>query len=260
VDATERFTELVRRPDPDIPLDEAAALIAAHAHPGLDVDAVIGSLDTLAEGFGGDDADALARYLFVEQGFAGNSADYGDPRNSYLDDVLARRLGIPITLSIVMIEVGRRRALTVLGVGMPGHFLVRPAGDPNTWFDPFDHGRRLDRAGCRALFAAVRGAEEGFADDYLEPVGNRAILGRVLANLSATLVRREPSAATWALRLRLRIPGLAAAERHGAATALASLGSFVEAAAALGALASELSGDAAEKVERQATAVRARAN
>ena len=85
--------------------------------------------------------------MFVTEGFNGNTTDYGDPRNSYLDDVLDRRLGIPITLSVVMIETARRCGLPAHGVGMPGHFLV--GGGAGEWFDPFHQGARLDLAGAR---------------------------------------------------------------------------------------------------------------
>src|SRR5205823_9498396 len=107
-------------------------------------------LDELAVRAAGLSGAELATLLFVTEGFVGNAADYADPRNSYLDDVLDRRLGIPITLSVVMLEVGRRCGLQLHGVGMPGHFLV--GGGPGEWFDPFHDGARLDLAGCAALF------------------------------------------------------------------------------------------------------------
>src|SRR5260370_22380545 len=109
MDPTEEFTRLVRRPDREIPLDEAALLIAAHDHV-VDMPGVMASLDALARD-APDDPDELARYLFADGSFAGNEVDYADPRNSFLDEVLRRRLGIPITLSVLMIEVGRRRNL-----------------------------------------------------------------------------------------------------------------------------------------------------
>jgi regulator of sirC expression with transglutaminase-like and TPR domain len=259
VDPTERFVELVRRPDGEIPLAEAAALVAAHAHLGLDVAGVLGALDALAEGLAGDDIEALARLLFVERGFAGNTVDYRDPRNSYLDDVLRRRLGIPISLSVVMIEVGRRAGVDVLGVGMPGHFLVRPGGSAGVWLDPFHGGECLDEDGCRARFLAVHGPGAAFRPEFLDPVGSRAILSRMLANLAGSLVAREPAAATWALRLRLRIPDVPPAERRQAAALLGSLGHFSEAAAELDALAAASPDDAAA-LARDAVSLRARGN
>jgi len=260
VEATARFAELMQRPDAAVPLDQAAALIAAHAHPALDIDAVLGGLDDLAADATANDAEALAEFLFVERGFAGNTDDYGDPRNSYLDDVLSRRLGIPISLSVLMVEVGRRLGVSVQGVGMPGHFLVRAGREPGRWFDPFHGGRCLDEEGCRALFARVRGTDAEFRTEYLEVAGATAIIGRMLTNLQHSLLRREPRAAAWVLRLRLRMPGLSAAERIALATMLGTVGRFDEAAGELDALAPELTTDAAGKVSRQAAALRARAN
>jgi regulator of sirC expression with transglutaminase-like and TPR domain len=260
VEATARFVELMQRPDAAIPLDQAAACIAAHAHPGLEIDSVLGALDDLAADATATDAEALAEFLFVERGFAGNTDDYGDPRNSYLDDVLSRRLGIPISLSVLMMEVGRRLDVPVQGVSMPGHFLVRAAGEPGSWFDPFHGGERLGEEGCRALFVRVRGTDAEFRSEYLEAAGATAIIGRMLTNLQHSLLRREPGEATWVLRLRLRMPGLSAAERVALATMLGTVGRFDEAADELDALATELTGDAAEQTGRQAAALRARGN
>jgi regulator of sirC expression with transglutaminase-like and TPR domain len=260
VEATARFTDLMQRPDAEIHLDRAAALIAAHAHPGLDVDAVIGALDQLAAGTTATDAQSLAEFLFVEQGFAGNTTDYGDPRNSYLDDVLSRRLGIPISLSALMMEVGRRLEVPVLGVSMPGHFLVRPADDDAVWFDPFHRGRRLDVQDCRELFGRVRGADAEFRAQYLEPTSTTAIVGRMLANLQHSLVRRDPPAAAWVVRLRLRLPTMPPTERTALATLLGTLGRFDEAADEYEALAGDLTGDAADQARRRGAAMRARGN
>jgi len=257
VDATARFVELVRGPEADVPLDEAAFLIAAHASPDLDVGARLSELDALAADVPEPDAGSLARFLFVERGFAGNEVDYGDPRNSFLDAVLDRRLGIPITLSVLMIEVGRRRGLVLTGVGMPGHFLV--GAGPGEWYDPFHGGASLDLAGCEALFAGAHGPVP-FRPEYLAPVGPRAILSRILANLQRSFLRRDPASAAWAVRLRLQVPGLTPRERGEQAGLLGSLGAFGEAAAELDALAGELSGEGAERAKQAATRLRARAN
>lgn len=260
MEATARFAELLRRPDAEIPLDEAASLIAAHAHPALDVRTVLGQLDVLADESSATDPTALAEYLFEERGFAGNTVDYEDPRNSYLDDVLDRRLGIPISLSVVMMEVGRRAGVPLLGVGMPGHFLVRPAGDDAVWFDPFNGGSRLDEAGCRARFHELQGATAEFRPEFLAPAPTAALLDRMLANLQRTLLRREPASVPWVVRLRLRMPSLPASERAGLATLLGTLGRFTEAADALDGLGGELSGADADRIAHQAAALRARGN
>lgn len=255
MELTGRFRELVQRDEHDVPLDEAALVIAAHDHD-VDVGAQLARIDELAAGAPAS-ADALASYLFVERGFLGNSVDYGDPRNSYLDDVLDRRLGLPITLSVLMIEVGRRRGIALAGVGMPGHFLVR--SDANRFFDPFHGGERLDVEGCQERFAETQGSAP-FLPEFLDPVGAHAILARMLANLVRTHVARDPASAVWAVRLRLMVPGVSTTERRELATLLGTLGQFEEAAAALGALADELDGPAADRVERDAAAYRARAN
>jgi regulator of sirC expression with transglutaminase-like and TPR domain len=259
VDATERFAELVRRPPDEVPLDETALLVAKHAHPDLDLAVPLAELDRLAGDVAGVTAADVAGSLFGEGGLAGNTVDYGDPRNSYLDDVLARRLGIPISLSVVMIEVGRRCGVRIYGVGMPGHFLVQPAAEPDVWFDPFHGGRRLDEAGCRELYEAM-GLEPPFTIDLLRAVDTRSILSRMLANLQQTFMRRDPASLAWVVRLKLRIPDLLPGERRRLAGLLGGVGRFVEAAAELDAVAADLAGDDAEQVKRDATALRSRAN
>ena len=107
MDPTEAFLRLVRQPDDAIPLDRAALLIAAHDHV-VDIPAQLSALDELAARLPSD-AAGIAHALFADLGFAGNTVDYGDPRNSFLDEVLRRRLGLPITLSVLIIEVARRR-------------------------------------------------------------------------------------------------------------------------------------------------------
>jgi regulator of sirC expression with transglutaminase-like and TPR domain len=259
VDATERFAELVRRPSDEVPLDETALVVAKHAHRNLDLAVPLAELDRLAGDVARATAADVAGALFGEGGLVGNTVDYGDPRNSYLDDVLARRLGIPISLSVVMIEVGRRCGVRIYGVGMPGHFLVQPAGEPDVWFDPFHGGRRLDEAGCRELYETM-GLEPPFTIDLLRAVDTRSILSRMLANLQQTFMRRDPASLAWAVRLKLRIPDLLPGERRRLAGLLGGVGRFVEAAAELDAVAADLEGDDAEQVKRDATALRSRAN
>ncbi len=209
VDPAERFADLVQGPASGLPLDEASLLIAAVDHP-VEVAVRLRALDELAADAAADDVAGLAHALFVERGFAGNLGDYGDPRNSYLDEVIERRLGIPITLSVLMIEVGRRRGIPLVGVGMPGHFLV---GSADGYVDPFNGGVVLDAAGARRLFERAHPGVP-FADRYLDPVGPCAVLSRMLANLVATFLSRDPMRAIGALRLRLEIPDLPEPERR----------------------------------------------
>lgn len=208
MDSTARFSELVQRPAADVPLDEAALLIAGHDH-SVDVATWLRKLDALAEEIDVHDAVGLARALFVERGFAGNTIDYSDPRNSYLDCVVERRLGIPITLSVLMIELGRRRNIVLAGIGLPGHFLV---GANGFFLDPFHQGARLESADARELFAQSHPGTP-FRDEYLGPVGPHAVLARMLANLVHSFATRAPMDAIWALRLRLALPDLPDAER-----------------------------------------------
>jgi regulator of sirC expression with transglutaminase-like and TPR domain len=257
LDVTDRFTELLARPEAEIALDEAALLIAAHAHPDVDLEARLAQLDALAERTNGGSAGDLATQLFVTEGFRGNDSDYGDPRNSFLDDVLDRRLGIPITLSIVMLEVGRRRGLQLHGVGMPGHFLV--GGGPGEWFDPFHEGARLDLAGCAALFAQSHGNAR-FRPQFLMPVGPRSIVQRMLGNLQHAFLRRDPNAVVWVARLRLRVPGITLSQRGDLAGMLGRLGQFAEAAREFDVLAELLPGEGGERAAAAAASLRARAN
>ena len=121
------FSHLVRRPDAQIDLGAAALAIAAGEYPDLDIGHYLARLDELAAGLPAT-ADAVVTRLFHELGLRGNETDYYDARNSFLSDVLDRRLGIPITLSVVFLEVSRRVGLGAAGVGFPGHFLVRVGG------------------------------------------------------------------------------------------------------------------------------------
>jgi regulator of sirC expression with transglutaminase-like and TPR domain len=223
VDITERFAAVVQQPDDEIALDEAAFLIAAHDHP-VDVDSGLRDLDALAAEIGAVDAPALAHALFVTRGFAGNTVDYGDPRNSYLDVVLDRHLGLPITLSVLMIEVGRRLGLELRGVGMPGHFLVGVATN-GSFIDPFHQGASLTTDDARALYERTHPGA-AFADAYLDPVGPRVVLARMLANLVHSFGTRAPLAAVWALKLRLAIPDLPAHEREDGEQLLARLKAY----------------------------------
>lgn len=269
MEATERFLALLAGPEPELPLDEATALIAAHADPSLDVDATLTRLDDLATHAHDDrTAEALARRLFVDWGFAGNRADYSDPRNSLLDQVLDRRLGIPITLAIVMIEIGRRTGVGLHGVGMPGHFLVGIDAEPDRWVDPFAGGAVLDVDGCRQRFASVHGPDARFDPTMVAPTPRRGIVLRVLNNLESSYARRRSRAVLWVVRLRLAFPELTAGEVRRAATVLGSFGAFTEAAEVLDRLAhdadeasaGEAGAGAVGEIEAEARALRARTN
>lgn len=261
--AAERFRALVAAADAEPPLDEGALLIAATAQE-LDVDGWLARLDDCAgAALAFPDArtpSGLAGVLFVDWAFAGNTEHYDDPRNSFLPDVIDRRLGIPITLSVLMIEVGRRIGVALHGVGMPGHFLVGVDGDPETLVDPFHAGAILDRDGCRERFAAMYGAQMRFEDRFLDPTSSRLILLRMLTNLEATYARSRSAETRWVAQLRLAFPELAPGDRERTAEVLASVGAFTEAADVLDGLVAVAPDAQRERLAHQAVAHRSRSN
>ncbi len=258
MDITDRFAELVRGPEEGCRLDEGALLIAAHARRDLDVAVQLARLDDLAAACPAGTLEAVSAHLFVDLGFAGDTADYSNPRNSLLDVVLDRRRGIPITLSVVLIEVARRLGVELVGVGMPGHFLVRAAGDDDVFADPF-HGTLLDRPGCEKLFATLHGPRARFQDRFLDPVGPRAVLARMLTNLQRSFVGRgDRAGALWAQCLRVLVPGTTVQDRRQLAAMLAANGRFDVAAIELEAIADEGIGGDRDRIA--ARAMRAKLN
>ena len=258
-EAAARFAYLLALPEEEVPLDEAAILIGARVHPDLDVESDLRRLDELAGACPSATVDGLVEHLFVREGFRGNTEEYYEAPNSFLTDVLDRRLGIPISLAVLMIEVGRRVGVDLAGVNMPGHFLVRTTSEPAELFDPFVGGRRLSTEAAEALYAQATAGE--FDPNVLDPVGPRVILSRMLRNL-AEVARRQQDVLglAWALELRTSIPGTGLAERYELAGALAAAGRYSDAADVLEAVASLAEGDAAEKLTAKASRMRARLN
>jgi regulator of sirC expression with transglutaminase-like and TPR domain len=214
----------VRRPPDAVPLDEAGLCIAAHADPSVDVDAYLARFDELAAEVRVPTLDGLVRHLYSSGRFIGNNDDYYDPRNSFLNEVLDRRLGIPITLAVVGMEVGRRIGVPVWGVGLPGHFLVRDKVDPSVFIDPFHRGRQLDAAGCRVLHRATVGTAAPWDESYLDPIDRPAIVARMLANLRVIYERRDDiDSLRWVMRLRCALPDATDADRRDYARLMAPL-------------------------------------
>lgn len=225
--AVERFLTVVDAGEPD--LLEGALEISRAADPGADVAAARAELDRLAGGV--DDLDDLVRRVYVEEAFHGNREDYYDPRNSSLTEVLARRTGIPITLAIVCLEVGRRAGVALEPVGMPGHFLVHPVGS-SRHLDPFS-GELLDHDQCVRRFreATGLGPDVAFDDALLAPIGTDAVLVRMLTNLRAIhRARGDLAELGWVLRMRLGLPGVTAVEVAELAEVLGRRAAFREAA------------------------------
>jgi regulator of sirC expression with transglutaminase-like and TPR domain len=258
MDPTIRFAELVAGPEQELLLDEASLLIAAHARPDLDIRAELKLLDRLAAGIPEGTLEEWRRHLFVDLGYSGDIGRYYDPANSFLNEVIRRRRGLPITLSVLGMEVGRRVGLRLLGVGMPGHFLLKHG--PDVYVDPFDAGRVLDRSECIDRFRAVNGPRAAFRTGYLEPVGPHAILGRMLNNLKAVYAGRgDVAALNWVFELRRALPAAGPGEAREWARTLGATGRYLEAAAELEALAEAHPGDA-EALEAEAAAFRAHLN
>ncbi len=191
--ARSRFAAIVSREDDEINLGEAALLIAAEEYPRLDVELYLERLDyfgDLVRERAADSRDAidvitaLNATLFDQLGFRGNRESYYDPRNSYLNEVIDRRTGIPITLTLVYIEVAKRIGFPVKGVGMPFHFIAKHEAEGRDIFiDPFNAGRLLGSAGCEELITQMSGGKLELRPEHLEAVTNKQILTRMLSNL-----------------------------------------------------------------------------
>jgi len=195
------FAHLVSKPERELDLERAALLVADTEYPALDVASYVAKL----EGYGhlarrmlraqGLDAansapaERMAPILdlvYRKLGFHGNVGDYYDPRNSFLNEVIDQRSGIPITLAIVLLAVCRRAGVPAHGVSFPGHFLVRTSrrGGGSVFVDPFE-GRLLDPAQMQALYEHATGDPGEVDGRFLEPASRRQILARMLNNLRA---------------------------------------------------------------------------
>lgn len=184
-----------------VSLPRIALEIARDAHPFLDVDAQLARIDALAERVRPRcPASARTRTilgqvnwaLFVEDGFAGDDLDYYDPRNSYLHEVLDRRRGIPISLSILYAAIAGPLGVALRGVNLPAHFVLRAVDEPEPLFvDAFHGGALLDRAGAERLVAEAVGHPVALDDAQLAPVGPSAVVARMLRNLKAIHLRGD---------------------------------------------------------------------
>lgn len=209
------FAHLVRQPEAAIDLAAATLLIAKEEYPDLDVAAYVSRLGDMAADVreragGSQDPRRLIRelsdYLFRYLGFRGNSDHYYDPKNSFLNEVLDRRLGIPITLSTIYLEVGRRVGLNVHGVGMPGHFLVKCAGrSEEIVVDPFGGGDIVAPLDCQRILDRLFEGKVRFETTMLATVGTRQILTRTLTNLKVIYFNNEEYAKALSIVERLLI-------------------------------------------------------
>lgn len=194
----DELTSLASLTDDAMNLEVGAFLIARYAYPALEVDRYHAQLDTMAgevrarighRASGEEAVNALNRYLFIEQGFKGNTKNYYEVENSYINCVMDRRVGIPISLSVVYLLIGERLALPLIGIGMPGHFLVKYESDRYKIFiDCFNGGALLTEKNC-ARFLTEAGY--GFDDKYLQKSPVRAVLSRMIKNLLAIYAKSD---------------------------------------------------------------------
>lgn len=242
--ARARFGEAVQKPEAEIDLAEAALLIAAEEYPQLAPEPYLRRLDELAERARDRLWDETApivmlqevsRVLFEEEGFRGNRMEYYDPRNSFLNNVIDRRMGIPITLSIVYLEVGWRLGIPLHGVNFPGHFLVRYAGEAvQLLVDPFQSGMVRFEDESQGLLDHVYGGSVRMQPDFLRAADRCDILVRLLSNLKATyLNRRDDTRALAAIERILLVRPESADDERDRGIVLTRLGRDREAAAAL---------------------------
>lgn len=244
-----RFAGMLARADEQVNLAEAALLIAAEEYLSLDIEAYLGRIEQMAQRvkdrvhleLGPDRViEELNRHLFEEEGFRGNSEDYYDPKNSFLNEVINRRMGIPITLSILYMETAWRLDLPMVGVGLPGHFIVKyKTADREILIDPYHRGSLLSEEDCQRTVNQIYKGKITFHRGFLTSIPKRVILARVLNNLKGTYLRGKdfPRALAVVERLmvihpdsptELRDRGLIHGEMQKTSQAVADLRRYLE--------------------------------
>ncbi|MGK7872891.1 MAG: SirB1 family protein [Xenococcaceae cyanobacterium] len=197
----QNFYQEINQPDEHINLAKAALYLAQEEYPDLDPHENLKTLDMMAEEvrerlpetpYPLKAIKSINQYLFNDLGFSGNTRDYYDPRNSFLNEVIERRTGIPITLSVVYLEIARRIEFPMVGIGMPGHFLIRPDfEDAGIFVDAFNQGEVLFEQDCEERLIQVYQQPVKLEPRFLAPVSNRQILARLLTNLKFIYVNRQ---------------------------------------------------------------------
>lgn len=193
------FAALITQDDDRIPLAEAALTISRIEYPDLQFTTSLEALDRMARKVKDalppiastqETIGAINFVLFEEEGFRGNRDDYYDPKNSFLNDVIERRLGIPITLALIYIEVGRRVGFPLFGVGMPGHFLLKHYDQEGheTLIDAFNGGRILTSEDCQQRLNDIYDGQVELESKFLVPVTRRQMLTRMLNNLKGIYI------------------------------------------------------------------------
>jgi regulator of sirC expression with transglutaminase-like and TPR domain len=239
-----RFEEIVSREDEQINLAEATLLIAAEDYPRLDIGLYIEKLDRFGDLVRErvsqshnplDILSAINATLFGELGFRGNVEHYYDPRNSFLNQVIDRRTGIPITLTVVYMEVARRVGLHVEGIGMPGHFIAKLATENGDMFiDAFNGGRLFGEVGCADLLAGMSGGRTMLQPEHMAAVTKKQMLSRMLTNLLGIYAASDHYRALAAIERLLLINPDSPQHVRDRGLLLATLGQATSAIAELG--------------------------
>jgi regulator of sirC expression with transglutaminase-like and TPR domain len=216
--ARQSFYQEINQPDEQINLAKAALDIAQEEYPDLDLEEYLNALDTMAaevqerlpaERYPMRTIQTINRYLYDDLGFIGNTDDYYDPRNSFLNDVIDRRTGIPLTLALVYLEIARRIDFPMVGVGMPGHFLIRPEfEDVGIFVDAFNRGEILFEQDCKERLAQIYQQPVELQGNFIAPVSSRRFLTRMLTNLKIIYMNRQdlPKALSTVERILLLFP------------------------------------------------------
>ncbi|WP_434688558.1 SirB1 family protein [Pseudanabaena minima] len=217
--ARQKFWQIAHTPDPDMSIDhllEGALAITWEEYPRMDLEHYREIFDRMVADLQPRIAQIhyplkvvqeINQYLFAKQGFRGNDSDYYDPRNSFITDVLERRLGIPLSLSLVYMVISDRLGFPMDGISFPAHFIIRPRHpDLEIFIDPYNKGEILFPEDCAAKLTQLYGYEIPLQPEYLEPVSIRRILDRLLTNLKLIyLRRREPDKALAAIERSLML-------------------------------------------------------
>jgi regulator of sirC expression with transglutaminase-like and TPR domain len=213
--ARQRFFQEVRQAEDQISLEKAALYIAQETYPELDVEEYLNALDTMAEEVRDRVPEEpyplrmvqlINRYLYEDLGFSGDTKDYYNPQNSFLNVVIDRRKGIPITLSLVYLAIAKRLDFPMVGIGMPGHFLIRPDVEEMELFvDPYHQGEILFQQDCLDRLRQVYRQPVEMQDKFLESVTPRQFLARMLTNLKLIYLDRNEIGACLAAIERILI-------------------------------------------------------
>ncbi|MBU7582241.1 MAG: SirB1 family protein [Nostoc sp. TH1S01] len=204
--ARQYFYQEIQQPDEYINLAKAALYIAQEEYPNLDPEEYLNALDTMAQEVQERLATSryplrliqtLNEYLYDDLGFTGNSSNYYDPRNSFLNDVIDRRTGIPITLALVYLEIAQRIDFPMVGIGLPGHFLIRPnIPDMEIFVDAFNRGEVMFAEDCQEKLTQMFQQPVSLKPEFLATVSNRQFLARMLTNLKYIYLKQQDLAKT----------------------------------------------------------------